>query len=128
MSATRMRNFFRKTDGAQKAPLDPQKQAAIRRSLVWVGISYVPLIGGFAWAFFAFSHWAGSRGQLLAISGLLVGLAASSALLFPFLRAVTSPNRRVLGMSVATYTVASVLVGLAVAAMLAVVAVAVPLD
>jgi len=31
-------------------------------------------------------------------------------------------------MSVATYTVASVLVGLAVAAMLAVVAVAVPLD
>lgn len=123
-SAPRLKNLFRKSDGAEKAPLDPLKQAAIRRSLVWLGLSYVPLIGGCAWAIFAFGHWAGSRGPLLAGSGLLIGLAASSALFFPFLRAVAKPNRRLLGMSIATYTLVSVLAGIALAAVLAVIAIA----
>jgi hypothetical protein len=121
-----MKSLFRKTDGARTVPVDPQREAAIRRSLVWVAISYVPLLGGAAWAIFAIGHWAGSRGGLLAASGGLVGLAASSALLFPFLR-VTSPNRRFIGMSVAAYTVVSTMVGIAIAVVLAIIALAVPL-
>jgi hypothetical protein len=104
--------------------LDPQREAAIRRSLVWNGISFLPLLAAIAWWLFATDHWAGMRGLLLAASGLMIGLGASSALFFPALNAL-SPTRRVLGMSLAKYTLVSILIAVAAAAVLAVLAVAV---
>src|SRR3981081_1007450 len=98
-----MKGLFRKTDSTQGTPLDPERKAAIRRSLVWIPISYIPLVVGVAWAFFASRHGAGSRGVFLAVSGVMVGVAASSALFYPVVR-VTSPNRVILGVSLANYT------------------------
>jgi hypothetical protein len=89
---------------------------------MWLPISYIPLLAGIAWAFFATGHWAGTRGVFLAVSGLMVGVAASSALTFPFIRAV-SPNRQLMRMSLARYTYVSISIAIAVAVVLAVAAV-----
>jgi hypothetical protein len=63
--------------------MDPQRKAAIRRALLWLPISYIPLLAGIAWAFFVTGHWAGSRGMFLALNGVMIGVAASYALSFP---------------------------------------------
>lgn len=59
------------------------------------------------------------------MSGVMVGVAASSALFFPVLK-VLSPKRRLMGMSLARYTYVSILLAIAIAAVLAIAAVAVP--
>jgi hypothetical protein len=105
----------------QKVPLDPLKAAAIRRALPWMAVGYVPLLAGLGWAFVATSRWPGTRGSLLAASGLLICLAASSAMSLPFLRAVV-PNRRLGTISIERYTWVTVLVAIAIAAALAVIA------
>ncbi|HEV2027132.1 MAG TPA: hypothetical protein VGS16_01210 [Candidatus Dormibacteraeota bacterium] len=111
--------------GLVPGPDNSERKQAVRRSLKWVAISYVPLLAGFGWIFFAANHWAGSRGGLLGASGLMIGVAASAALFLPFLR-VVSPNRRVVGMSVGTYTLVSIVIAIAVAAGFAVAALAQP--
>jgi hypothetical protein len=55
----------------------------------------------------------------------MVGVAASSALFFPVVRAQSS-TRVILGMSVATYSYVSIWLAIAVAAILAVVGIAIP--
>lgn len=120
-----MNGFFRKSDRAPRVPLDPQRKAAIRKSLVWLPISYLPLLAGLAWAFFATRQWAGSRGMFLAVSGVMTGVAASSALSFRFVRLV-SPNRQLMRMSLARYTYVSIFIAIAIAAVLAVAAVVLP--
>ncbi|HLQ15099.1 MAG TPA: hypothetical protein VK256_04495 [Candidatus Eisenbacteria bacterium] len=74
---------------------------------------------------FATRHWAGSRGVFLGVSGLMIGVAASSALLLPFLRA-TAGTRRLMGMSVEKYTYFSTSLAIGIAAVLGVAAVAAP--
>jgi hypothetical protein len=105
--------------------MDPGKEAAVRRSVKWVAISFVPLFAGPAWLLFAQGHWAGSRGVFLGMSGLMIGLAADSALLLPFFRAINS-TRRVLGMTNVRYTVVSFWLAIGIAAVLLVAAVVVP--
>jgi hypothetical protein len=105
--------------------MDPERKAALRRSYKWVALGYVPLIGSVAWAYFAIRRWPGSRGGLLAASGVMVGAGAGSFLTLPILR-VTKPTRRFMGMSLATYIVVSTLFGLAVAAFLVVLAFVTP--
>jgi len=63
--------------------------------------------------------------MFLAVSGVMVGVAASSALFFPVVRA-TSPTRLLLGMSVAGYTWLSIWLALGLAAIFAVVGLAIP--
>jgi hypothetical protein len=94
--------------------IDPQRQAGIRRSLRWMWLSYVPFFAIFPWVFFATSHWTGTRSRLLASSGAVILMAASSVLFLPFLRAV-NPKGRLMGMSLVRYTVVSLVIGLAVA-------------
>ena len=104
---------------------DPQRKAGIRESLLWTLISYVSLLAGIAWAFFAANHWAGSRGVFLAVRGVMVGVAASSALFFPVLK-LRAPNRRLMGMSISRYTQVTVVLAAAIAAVLIVAALAIP--
>jgi hypothetical protein len=104
----------------------PQKKVAAGRVIVWSALSYIPLVAGIAWVVFSVSHWTGSRGQLLAGSGFLVGAAASSALFLPVLR-LRNPTRRFLGLSITGYTVASVSAAVLLAATLAMIAITVPL-
>ena len=105
--------------------MDPQRKLAIRRALKWVWISYAPLIAGLAWLVFATNRWAGSRGALLGASGLIIGLAGSAFAFLPFLL-VIAPNRRIMGMSLVTYTRGSIAVAAAAAVILIVVALALP--
>jgi hypothetical protein len=105
--------------------MDPERRAAIRRTYKWVALGYVPLLGAIGWAYFAINHWHGSRGGLLAASGVVVGAGVASFLTIPILRA-TNPKRRFMGMSFTTYIVASSLFGLAAAAFLVVRAIATP--
>jgi hypothetical protein len=79
------------------------------------------LLAGLAWAFVATGHWAGSRGVFLAVSGVMIGLAASSALTFPFIRTV-SANRPVMRTGMARYMYVSISIAIAVAVVLAVAA------
>ncbi len=92
---------------------------------MWTAISYVPLLAGIGWVLFATRHWFGSRGVFLGISGLMIGVAASSVLFLPFLRA-TAGTRRLLGMSVDKYTYLSTSIAIGIAAVLAVAASLVP--
>jgi hypothetical protein len=92
---------------------------------MWSAISYIPLVAGIAWFIFAWHQW-GGRGQLLAVSGLMVALGASSWLFLQALRVVV-PKRRPLGMSISTYSYLSFASALAMAAVLALVAFAIPL-
>ncbi len=87
----------------------------------WAAVSYIPLIGCVAWAFYATGHWHGTTGGLLASSGVMVGLAGSSALFFPVLSEL-GPNRRLLGMSISRYTAVSISLALGIAVALAVAA------
>ena len=87
----------------------------------WAAVSYIPLIGGGAWAFYATGHWHGTTGALLASSGVMVGLAVSSALFFPVLSEL-GPKRRLIGMSISRYTAVSISLALGIAGALAVAA------
>ncbi len=104
--------------------MDPQTKVASRRAIVWSALSYIPLVAGIAWAVFALDHWAGPRGQLLAGSGLLVGLAGSAAVFLPVLQ-VRNPMRRFMGVSTTVYMVASISAAVLLAAVLAIIAVTV---
>ena len=101
--------------------MDQPKTAAVRWSLIWSALGYIPLVAGIAWFIFAWRQWSG-RGPLIATSGLLVGLATSSALFLPILRRLVPPTRRRFGMSVSTYMYLSISAALAMAALLMVVA------
>jgi hypothetical protein len=59
---------------------------------MWSAISYIPLVAGIAWFIFPWHQW-GGRGQLLALSGLMIALGASSGLFLQALRVVV-PKRR----------------------------------
>jgi hypothetical protein len=83
------------------------------------------LVGGLVWALFASRNWAGSRGDFLAVSGVMLGVAASSALSLPLLRIVTE-GRKVMRMSLTRYTYVSISIAIAIAAVLVVAAVLVP--
>jgi hypothetical protein len=118
--------YLGRTRQVPRVPLDPEQKLAIRRSFKWVWISYAPLIAGLAWMLFAINQWPGFRGVLLGASGLIIGLAGSSAAFLPFLLAI-SPARRIMGMSLVTYTRGSIIVGVALAVITAVAAFALPL-
>jgi fluoride ion exporter CrcB/FEX len=105
--------------------MDPQRQAAIRQALLRLPISYAPLLGGLVWALFASRNWAGPRGDFLAVSGVMIGLAASSALSLPFLRVVTE-GRKVMRMSLTRYTYVSISIAIGIAVVLVGAAVLVP--
>jgi hypothetical protein len=120
-----MRRFFGRPDRVPEVPLDPQRKAAMRRALLWAPVSYVPLLGGLAWAFFASSHWTGSRAAFLAASGVMFGAAASTALYLPVLRTLGA-LRRVMGMSLVRYSYISIFVAIAIAVALLVAAVVEP--
>jgi hypothetical protein len=92
---------------------------------MWSGASYIPLVAGIAWFIFAWHQW-GGRGQLLALSGLMIALGASSGLFLQALR-IVGPKRRPFGMSVSTYRYLSIAAALSMAAVLALVAFAIPL-
>ena len=116
-----MKGFFRRPDRVSQAPLDPQRKAAIRRALFWAPVSYIPLLGGLAWAFFASSHWTGSRAAILAVSGVMLGAGASTALYLPVLRTL-STGRRVMGMSLVGYSYISIFFAITIAVALAITA------
>jgi hypothetical protein len=59
--------------------------------------------------------------MFLAMSGVMIGVAASSALTFPFIRRV-SVNRPVMRISLARYTYVSISIAIAVAVVLAIAA------
>ena len=107
-------------------PVDQQKKAAIRRSLVWSAVSYIPIVAGIAWLVFAWPRWSG-RGPLLAASGLIIGAAAGSALFLPVLRRLVPTTKRMWGMSVSTYTYLSISAAIVMAAVLVIVAFVIPL-
>ena len=105
--------------------MDQQRKSARRRAVMWSSISYIPLVAGVAWFFFAMGHWSGSRAAFLAVSGAMVGVSATSALFLPVLR-LLSPTRRLLGMSLTQYTYVSISAAIAIAAVLLVVAFVIP--
>jgi hypothetical protein len=105
--------------------MEPPSQASIRRAFLWACISFIPLVGSLAWAFFATRQWPGPRGMLLTASGFMLLLAASSASFYPILRTL-APQKRVLGLSVAKYTFVSIAIALGVAVVLVAVAVGTP--
>lgn len=92
---------------------------------MWSATSYIPLVAGVAWFIFAWHRW-GGRGQLLALSGLMFALGASSGLFLQALRVVV-PKQRPLGMTFSTYSYLSIASAFAIAAVLALVAFAIPL-
>jgi energy-converting hydrogenase Eha subunit E len=79
------------------------------------------LLGGLAWAFFASSHWTGSRAAILAVSGVMLGAGASTALYLPVLRTL-STGRRVMGMSLVGYSYISIFFAITIAVALAITA------
>jgi len=109
---------------AERAREDPDRSAAIRRSLRWLWFSYIPVIAGIGWLVFAVKQWAGQRGVFLGISGVMLGVVASAAIFYPFLR-VAASGRRIAGMSVGTHTLVAAVLGAAIAVVLAVLAFAV---
>jgi hypothetical protein len=104
--------------------MDPERKAAIRRSIKWLAFSYVALGAAAGWALFAVRQWPGSRGGLLAVSGVMFCVAADSALISRFISEL-SPNRRILGMTIARYTAVSIFVATAIAAVTGVIGIAV---
>ena len=112
-------------DEGGRAREDPERSAAIRRSLRWVWFSYVPIIAGIAWLMVAVRQWPGHRGVFLGVSGVMFGVVASAAIIFPFIR-VAASGRRIAGMSTGTYTLVTTVLGAAIAVVLAVLAFALP--
>lgn len=55
----------------------------------------------------------------------MLGVAASAAIVFPFIR-VAAPGRRIAGMSFGTYTLVTTLLGVVTAVVLAILAFALP--
>ena len=117
-----MKGFLRRPERIYRAPLDPHKKAAIRGSLKWLALSYVPLFVGLAWMLFATGHWAGSRGVFRGMSGVMIGVGTSSALTIAFLRAVNPMP----GWAAIRYTTLSISVAIASAVVLLVASVVVP--
>lgn len=97
------------------------------RVIAWSALSYIPLLGGIGWAVFAVGHWTRSQGELLAVSGFLLGAAASALLFLPVLR-LRASTRRFMGLSVTAYTVVSVSGAIVLAVVLLLVAVTIPLE
>jgi hypothetical protein len=120
-----MKGFLRRPERIHRAPLDPQKKAAIRSSLKWLALSCVPLFVGLAWMLFATGHWAGSRGVFRGMSRVMIGVGTSSALTIPFLRALNPTPLRP-GWAAIRYTTLSIWVAIASAAVLLVASVVVP--
>jgi hypothetical protein len=79
----------------------------MRRVIAWSALSYFALVAGIGWAVIAVGHWTRSQGELLAVSGFLLGAAASALLFLPVLR-LRASTRRSMGLSVTAYTVVSV--------------------
>jgi hypothetical protein len=98
-----------------------------RRVVAWSALSYIPLLAGIGWAVFAVGHWTRSQGQLLAVSGFVLGAAASALLFLPVLR-LRASTRRFVGLSVTAYTVVSVSAAIVLAVVLALIAVTIPLE
>jgi hypothetical protein len=92
--------------------MDSVTKTAMRRVIAWSALSYVPLLAGIGWAIFAVGHWTRSQGELLAVSGFLLGAAASAFLFLPVLR-LRASTPRFMGLSVTAYTVVSVSVAIA---------------
>lgn len=91
----------------------------MRQSLLRVRFSFLPLLAGISWAFFAARQWAGTRGVFLGVSGVMIGVAASSALTLPFIRLV-SGYRPAGSRSLTRSTYVSIAIAIAVALVLAV--------
>ena len=96
------------------------------RVIAWSALSYIPLVAGIGWAVFAAGHWTRSQGELLAVSGFLLGAAASALLFLPVLR-LRASTRRFMGLSVTAYTVVSASAAVILAVVLALVALTIPL-
>src|SRR5262249_28210220 len=107
--------------------MDSPTRATTRRVIAWSGLSYLPLVGGIGWAVFAVGHWTRSQGELLAVSGFLLGAAASALLFLPVLR-LRAPTQRFMGLSVTAYTVVSASAAIVLAVVLALLAVTLPLE
>jgi hypothetical protein len=99
----------------------------MRHVIAWSALSYVPLLVGIGRAVFAVGHWTRSQGELLAVSGFLLGAAASALLFLPVLR-LRASTRRFMGLSVTAYTVVSVSAAIVLALVLALIAVTIPLE
>jgi len=103
MAAVGLSLFLVRSRRVARSPVDPERRAAIRRSLKWVWLSYLPLAAGIAWWVLAVKEWAGQRGFLLGVSGFMLGLAGSAAIYSRFM-SVVAPGWRLVGMSFGTYT------------------------
>lgn len=79
----------------------PEKKAAIRRLMIWTPVSYGALFGGLAWMLYARIHWPGSRGLLLGVSGMLIGVMVGSAGSLSVVRAFEA-GRRFMGLRYST--------------------------
>lgn len=117
--------FLVRSRRVARLPVDQERRAAIRRSLKWVWLSYLPLAAGIAWWVFAVKEWPGQRGFLLGVSGFMFGLAGSAALYSRFM-SVVSAGRRLVGMSLGTYTLLMAALTVVSAVVLAVLAFASP--
>jgi len=95
--------FLVRSGRVARSPVSPDMRAAIRRSLKWVWLSYLPLTAGVAWWLFAAKEWPGQRGSLLGESGFMFGLAGSAAFISRFM-SVVAPGRRLVGKSFGTNT------------------------
>jgi len=75
----------------------------------------------------AVGHWTRSQGELLGVSGFLLGAAAFALLFLPVLR-LRASTRRFMGLPVTAYTVVSVSAAMVLAVVLALIAVTIPLE
>jgi hypothetical protein len=125
MAAIGLSVFLVRSRRMARSPVDTERRAAIRQSLKWVWLSYLPLAAGIAWWVFAVNEWAGQRGFLLGVSGFMFGLAGGAAIYSRFM-SVVAPRRRLVGMSFGTYTLVMAAVTLVSAIVLAVLAFASP--
>jgi hypothetical protein len=102
-------NYRVRTRLQPASPVDPGRATTARRAAIWATLAWLPMAGGLAWLVYASLSWPLPRGALIGIAGLVVGLAASSALIMPALR-LLGPERRMMGMSVTTFTVVNVVI------------------
>ncbi len=66
-AAVGARIFLARTHRIATAPANPERLAAIRRSVHWVWLSYVPMTAGIACLIFAVRQWPGHRGVFLSL-------------------------------------------------------------
>jgi hypothetical protein len=125
MAAVGLSIFLVRSRRVVRSPVDTERRAAIRQSLKWVWLSYLPLAAGIAWWVFAVKEWAGQRGFFLGISGFMFGLAGGAAIYSRFM-SVVAPGRRLVGMSFGTYTLVMAALALVLAIVFAAFAFASP--